>query len=220
MLYLVATPIGNLEDLGLRALRILKEVPLIICERPSHTLRLLSHFQITGKKLVAYSETGKARQIPNILKLLKTQDAAFVSDAGTIAISDPGPELVSAAREQGIQISSVPGPSSLTAAIALSGKRMNEFVFVGFLPKKQKKLRELIVNCSKQEMTLIAFEAPHRIEKTLKFLQVHFPEKNITLTSEISKIHEKVLEGTAQELLGLLANDSKLKKGEFVLILG
>ncbi len=220
MLYLVATPIGNLEDLGLRALRILKEVPLIICERPSHTLRLLSHFQITGKKLVAYSETGKARQIPNILKLLKTQDAAFVSDAGTIAISDPGPELVSAAREQGIQISSVPGPSSLTAAIALSGKRMNEFVFVGFLPKKQKKLRELIVNCSKQEMALIAFEAPHRIEKTLKFLQEYFPEKNITLTSEISKIHEKVLEGTAQELLGLLANDSKLKKGEFVLILG
>ena len=219
MLYLVSTPIGNLEDLGLRALRVLQQVPIIICERPTHTLRLLNHFQIKGKRLLAYSEAGKTRQIPQIIKLLQVEDAAFVSDAGTVSVSDPGPELMAAARKQGIQISSVPGPSSLTAAIALSGKRMNEFVFAGFLPKKQKKLRELIENCQAQEMPLIAFEAPHRIEKTLHLLQEYYPEKDIILVSEISKIHEKVLMGKAWELLQLIDTDKQLAKGEFVMIL-
>ncbi|MEW5805668.1 MAG: SAM-dependent methyltransferase, partial [Patescibacteria group bacterium] len=174
MLYIIATPIGNLKDLGQRALAILREVPIIICERPSHTLKLLNHYQIAGKKLVSYTEANKRRQIPFILKLLESQDAAFISDAGTIGVSDPGPELIKAARERGIRIASVPGPSAITSAIALTGERINKFLFVGFLPKKKKELTGLIELAQKNDFWLSGYEAPHRIEKTIQFLDENF----------------------------------------------
>jgi 16S rRNA (cytidine1402-2'-O)-methyltransferase len=219
MLYLVSTPIGNLKDLGIRALEILKGVNLIICERPRHTLKLLSYYQIKDKRLISYTEANKSRQIPFILKLLENQDAAFVADAGTIGVSDPGPELVEAARKQGIEIRSVPGPSAITSAIALTGERINKFLFVGFLPKKQKELKELIELIKERKIWLAAYEAPHRLEKTIKFFNENFPEACLTLVSEISKIYEKVLKGSPEEILNAFSADPKLKKGEFVMFI-
>lgn len=166
-LYVVATPIGNLEDMGMRALRVLREVPVIICERPSHTLRLLSHFDIHKKQLISYTEANKKQSIPRIIKILETQDAAFVVDAGTAGVSDPGPELVDAARTAGCKIQCVPGPSALTSAIALSGERLNKFLFIGFVPHKQKDFQGIIELREEKQLPLVAYEAPHRIEKTL-----------------------------------------------------
>ncbi len=216
--YVVATPIGNLEDMGMRAFRVLRDVPVIVCERPSHTLRLLNHFDIRGKQLVSYTEANKKQSIPRIVKILETQDAAFVVDAGTVGVSDPGPELVSAMRIAGVQIQCVPGPSALTSAIALSGERLNRFMFVGFMPQKQKDFKNALGICAENELPLVAYEAPHRIEKTLARLEKEYPQCRVVLVGEISKVYEKVLQGTPQELITLLVKNTKLQKGEFVMI--
>jgi len=217
-LYVVATPIGNLEDMGMRALRVLREVPVIICERPSHTLRLLSHFDIHKKQLISHTEANKKQSIPRIIKILETQDAAFVVDAGTAGVSDPGPELVDAARTAGCKIQCVPGPSALTSAIALSGERLNKFLFIGFVPHKQKDFQGIIELCEEKQLPLVAYEAPHRIEKTLARLEKGHPQCRVMLVSEISKVYEKVLSGSPNELLERIKNDPKLAKGEFVII--
>lgn len=219
MLFVVSTPIGNLEDIGMRALRVLREVPIIICERPNHTRKLLSYFRIYNKKIIQYTEANKNRQIPYIIKLLQKQDAAFVSDAGTIGISDPGPELIRASREQGIKIACVPGPSALTAAIALSGERINQFLFTGFMPRKQNEIKRLLELSTDKKKCLIAFEVPHRIKKTLNFISKNYPQIQIVIVGEISKINEKVLKGTALELLESLTKNKDLSKGEWVILI-
>ena len=213
--FIVATPIGNLEDMGMRALRVLKESDAIICERPTHTLKLLSHFNITGKKLVSYTEANKTRAIPAILKLLETQSCAFVVDAGTIGVSDPGPELVAAVRERGIGIESIPGPSALTSAIALAGERMNDVRFVGFFPMKLKERTALLTEL-KHGQYLAFYEAPHRIRKTMEFLQTAAPQCHAILASEISKVHEKIIAGNPASVLDAFSRDARLEKGEFV----
>ncbi len=216
--FIVATPIGNLEDMGMRALRVLREADAIVCERPTHTLKLLSHFGITGKKLISYTEANRIRAISVILKTLETQSCAFVVDAGTIGVSDPGSELVAAVRAQGVQIESVPGPSALTAAIALSGERVSDVRFVGFFPMKLKE-RTALLDWLKPGRYLAFYEAPHRIEKTMEFLRQAVPQSHAILASEISKVHEKTISGAPEEILKEFATDARLKKGEFVVLL-
>ena len=218
-LYLVATPIGNLKDLGIRALEILKQVPIIICERPTHSLKLLNYFGITNKKLISYTEANKNHQIPFILKLLEKQDAALIVDAGTIGVSDPGPELINKARFEGNKIISIPGPSAITSAIALTGERIDKFLFVGFLPKKKKDLNNFIEISKDNNFWLAGYEAPHRLEKTLEFLASNFSDGYVILVSEISKIYEKVFKGKPQEILDEFSKDQKLAKGEFVIFI-
>jgi 16S rRNA (cytidine1402-2'-O)-methyltransferase len=217
MLYIVSTPIGNLEDISQRALRILNSVPNIICERPTHTLKLLSHFKIIGKKLIAYNEANKHWIIPQIIKILSSQDAAFVTDAGTPTVSDPGPELIKATRDNDIPMAIIPGPSALTSAIALTGERMNQFVFTGFWPKKQKQQNHLLKLAQENSWWLIAFEAPHRLIKTIVSISEFAPQAKLILVGEISKAHEKTYQGSPQQILTLLNQDKKLTQGEFVL---
>jgi len=218
-LYLVATPIGNLKDLGIRALEILKQVPIIICERPTHSLKLLNYFEITNKRLISYTEANKNHQIPFILKLLEKQDAALIVDAGTIGVSDPGPELIERARIKGVKIISIPGPSAITSAIALTGERIDKFLFVGFLPKKKKELTNFIKISKDNNFWLAGYEAPHRLRKTLEFLAFNFSDIYVILVSEISKIYEKVVKGFPKEILEQFSNDQKLEKGEFVIFI-
>jgi 16S rRNA (cytidine1402-2'-O)-methyltransferase len=218
-LYLVATPIGNLKDLGIRALETLKQVPIIICERPTHSLKLLNYFKITNKRLISYTEANKNHQIPFILKLLEKQDAALIVDAGTIGISDPGPELIEKARTKGVKIISIPGPSAITSAIALTGERIDKFLFVGFLPKKKKELTNFIKISKDNNFWLAGYEAPHRLRKTLEFLASNFSDIYVILVSEISKIYEKVIKGSPEEILEQFSNDQKLEKGEFVIFI-
>ena len=218
-LYLVATPIGNLKDLGFRALETLKQVPIIICERPTHSLKLLNYFEITNKRLISYTEANKNHQIPFILRLLENQDAALIVDAGTIGVSDPGPELIDKARSKGIKIISIPGPSAITSAIALTGERIDKFLFVGFLPKKKKDLTNFIEISKNNNFWLAGYEAPHRLTKTLEFLASNFSNSYVVLVSEISKIYEKVIKGKPQEILEQFSKDPKLEKGEFVIFI-
>ncbi len=218
-LYLVATPIGNLKDLGIRALETLKQVPIIICERPTHSLKLLNYFKITNKRLISYTEANKNHQIPFILKLLEKQDAALIVDAGTIGISDPGPELIEKARIKGVKIISIPGPSAITSAIALTGERIDKFLFVGFLPKKKKELTNFIKISKDNNFWLAGYEAPHRLRKAIEFLASNFSDIYVILVSEISKIYEKVIKGSPEEILEQFSNDQKLEKGEFVIFI-
>ena len=217
MLYLIATPIGNLKDIGQRAVSLLRIADFIVCERPSHSLKLLSALDIKHKPLVAYTEANKKSSIPKIIFKLKSgKTACFITDAGTPGVSDPGAELVNACQESGISVVSVPGPSALTAAIPLTGERINKFLFVGFFPRKQKEFRQRLELAKSNELWLIGFESPFRIAKILKQIPDDF---FVILVSEVSKIHEKTIKGTAKEIIAQFERDKNLKRGEFVVFL-
>jgi len=214
MFYIVATPIGNLKDLSQRAVEALSLADFIVCERPNHSLKILSFWGIKRKTLVAFTESNKRFSIPKIIGLLKTgKTACFIVDAGTPGVSDPGSELVAAVREQGIKILSVPGPSALSSAIPLTGERISKFLFAGFLPRKKKELLEFLELAKNNDFCLVGYESPFRLEKTLALVPESF---KVVLVSEISKLHEKVLKGTAKEILAQFESDKNLKKGEFV----
>ena len=182
-LYVVATPIGNLEDITLRALRVLKEADIIVCEDTRVTQRLLKHYGIVGKQLTAYNEQKSGVSAEKIIKLLKEgKNLALVTDAGTPGISDPGAFLISQIREQlgdGVQIVSIPGPSALTATLSIAGVPVHDFIFLGFLPHKKGRetfFKEIAVS----ERAVVFYESPHRIIKTLeslsRFLEVQPPK--------------------------------------------
>ncbi len=214
MLYIVATPIGNLKDISQRAVSLLSVADFIICERPSRSLKLLSALDIKHKPLVAYTEANKKSSIPKIiLKLKSGKTACFITDAGTPGVSDPGAELVNACQESGISVVSVPGPSALTAAIPLTGERISKFLFVGFFPRKQKEFNQRLELAKINGFWLIGFESPFRITKILKQIPDDF---SVILVSEISKIHEKTIKGSPNQVLAILEADKNLAKGEFV----
>jgi len=208
VLYVVATPIGNLEDITSRALRVLKEADVVACENVAQTRKLLSHFDIhtpaiSDRKALPLLGQGKR--------------VALVSDAGTPGVSDPGGELVAAARELGVKIEVVPGPSALAAALSIAGVRAPQFVFYGFLP--QKKGREkLFAEIAKESRAAVFYESPHRIMKALQSLQKAAPERRVGLYREMTKLYEEALIGTPQELLNMLESDPQKQKGEFVVI--
>jgi 16S rRNA (cytidine1402-2'-O)-methyltransferase len=218
-LSIVATPIGNLEDITLRALRILKEADVIACEDTRETRKLLSHYDIHVPTVSFHSNSGKAG-FDKIVKLLEEgKSVALVSDAGTPGVSDPGLELVSVVRERlpDIKIETIPGASSLTAALAVAGLRVPSFVFYGFLP--QKKGREtLFKEIAKSERASIFLESPHRIMKALESLKNAMPERRVGLFRELTKLFEEHVIGTPAELLAILEADTNHQRGEFVVI--
>lgn len=214
-LYLVATPIGNLEDITLRAIKTLKEVDIIAAEDTRHTLHLLNHLEIS-KPLISYhrhNEETKSKDLINLL--LEGKNIALVSDAGTPVISDPGEEIVKIAIENNIQIIPIPGACALITALISSGLDSKQFTFIGFLPLNKKLRKEKIEEIEKSTKTLILYEAPHKIKNTLEDLEKVTEERQIVLARELTKIHEEFIKGTAKELQEKLESP----KGEFVIII-
>jgi 16S rRNA (cytidine1402-2'-O)-methyltransferase len=217
-LYVVATPIGNLKDITLRALEVLKEVPVIACEDTRRTLKLLSHYGIEGKKLIAYHEHNEREAAERIVNLLKEGlSVALVSDAGTPTISDPGYRLLKRAREEGIKVVPLPGPSAVVAALSASGLPTDRFLFYGFLPRKEGKLREALKEIASYPFTVIAYESPHRLERTLEVLGELYPEAEVGVYRELTKLNEEFLFGKPSEVLKELKEEGKLR-GEIVLL--
>jgi len=216
-LYIVSTPIGNREDITLRALRILKEVDLIAAEDTRHTGLLLRHFGIQTP-LTSYFEGNELRKKEFIIsKLTQGERVALVSDAGTPGISDPGFRLIRTAIEHEIPIIPVPGASAVIAALSVSGLPTDAFVFRGFLPHKTKRRRDLLVELADVRETLIFYESPHRISETLRDIYEVLGNRKIVLTRELTKIYEEVLRGKVSEIQ-IQIGERKLK-GEITLVI-
>jgi 16S rRNA (cytidine1402-2'-O)-methyltransferase len=216
-LYVVATPIGNLEDITLRAIRILKEADLIAAEDTRHTRKLLTHFGISTPTISYYKEKEQERSAIIIGKLQEGQNVALVSDAGTPGISDPGSILVQNALSEKIRVEPIPGPSSLTAALSVAGIHDNSFVFLGFAPSRKKQRQDLLVSLSQEKKYLVFFEAPHRIEKFLYDSLEILGDRSVFWCRELTKMHEEM---THSSLALLLDSVSERKiKGESVLII-
>jgi 16S rRNA (cytidine1402-2'-O)-methyltransferase len=213
-LYIVATPIGNLEDISLRALRTLKEVDFIFAEDTRVTKKLLSRYEINTsiKRLDAHTEEKNSAEI--IEHLQNGEIIAYVSDAGTPTISDPGYRLVKAVREGGYRVETIPGPSALTAALSISGVPSDNFVFLGFPPHKKGR-KTFFENVLSENRTSVFYESSHRILKALDSLG----EVNTVVARELTKIHEEVLSGTAKEIKEILEDNPQKQKGEFVVII-
>lgn len=217
-LYLVATPIGNLEDITLRALRTLKECDVIAAEDTRRTGVLLKHFGIS-KPMLSYFQFNEAKRSEEIIERLRLgEKIALVTDAGSPGISDPGEKVVKASIAAGFRVESVPGPSALVAALTASGLSTEEFHFVGFLPHKSGQRRKKLESLTGFEGTLILYESPYRIEKLLNELKEIFPERSVVLARELTKKFEEYLRGEAAELLEQLRHRSI--KGEFVVMIG
>ena len=216
-LYVVSTPIGNREDITLRALRILKEMDLIAAEDTRHTGSLLRHFGIQTP-LTSYFEGNEKKKKEFILSRLKQgNQIALVSDAGTPGISDPGFRLIQAAVENQISIIPIPGPSAVIAALSVSGLPTDAFLFKGFLPHKSKKRRDLLKQLEDVRETLIFYESPHRLSETLKDIFETLGDREIVLTRELTKVYEEVLRGKVSEIKNQIG-ERKLK-GEVTLVI-
>ncbi len=219
-LYVVATPIGNMEDITLRALRILKEVSLVLCEDTRHTKTLLSRYEIKTKtdSYHAHSNDSKLSQIAN--KLEEGEDLALVSDAGTPLVSDPGVFLISYLRERfgnDLKIVPIPGASALTSALSVIPVSEGRFTFIGFLPHKKGR-QTIIKEMANAEFATICYESSHRILKFLKELEEFFPEAHIWIARELTKQFEEILEGSSMELSKILTENPEKQKGEFVVV--
>lgn len=216
MLYVVATPIGNLEDMTFRAVRILKEVDYIFAEDTRVTKKLLAHYEIENI-VYRYDEFTKNHQIANVVNLLKEgKNIALVTDAGTPCISDPGYELVDAVHKEEIKVVAVPGASALTSSASVAGINMRRFCFEGFLPKKKGR-QTLLKSLADEERTIIIYESPFRIEKTLRDIEEFIGVREVVIVREITKIYEEILRGTTTELIEKLEKNSI--KGEIVLLI-
>jgi len=217
LLYIVATPIGNLEDITLRALRILKEVDLIVCEDTRHSKILLNKYEIE-KPLLSYHSHSRISKINKIIEELKKgKDVALVSDAGTPGISDPGYAVVTAALEEGIEVSPVPGTSAFLTALMVSGFPINQFVYLGFLPVKKGR-QTLFFNLKEEKRTVVFYESPYRILKTLGEIKEYLGEnREIVLARELTKKFEEFKRGTVKEVYTEM--ETQKPKGEFVVIL-
>ena len=215
-LYLVATPIGNLEDITLRALRTLKECDVVAAEDTRRTGQLLKHFGIS-RPLLSYFQFNEAKRSEEILERLRRgEKVALVTDAGSPGISDPGERVVKAALAAGFRVESVPGPSALVAALTASGLPTDEFHFIGFLPHKSGQRRRQLERLKTFDGTLVLYESPYRVEKLLLELQDLFAGRQVVLARELTKKFEEYLRGTPAELLGVLKQRSL--KGEFVVM--
>jgi 16S rRNA (cytidine1402-2'-O)-methyltransferase len=217
VLYIVSTPIGNLEDITLRALRILKEVDLIAAEDTRRTGLLLKHFGIQTP-LTSYFEGNELKKRGYILsKLKEDKNIALVSDAGTPGISDPGFRLIQLVIENEIPIVPIPGPSAVVTALSVSGLPTDSFVFKGFLPHKSKKRRDLLKELIEVRETLIFYESPHRISETLKDILEILGDREIVLTRELTKVYEEIMRGNVSEILNQVGD--RTLKGEITLVI-
>jgi 16S rRNA (cytidine1402-2'-O)-methyltransferase len=217
-LYLVATPIGNLEDITLRALRTLKECDVVAAEDTRHTGQLLKHFGIS-KPLLSYFQFNEAKRSEEIIERLRRgEKVALVTDAGSPGISDPGERVVQAALAAGLRVEPVPGPCALVAALTASGLATDEFHFVGFLPHKSAQRRNQLEKLKPCSGTLVLYESPHRIEKLVAELCEVMPDRPVVLARELTKKFEEFLRGKPPELLEQLKQ--RPLKGEFVVLIG
>lgn len=215
-LYIVATPIGNLEDTTLRALRVLKEVDLIAAEDTRHTQILLSHFDIRTP-LTSYHEHNERRKAqPLVERLLGGENIALLSDAGTPAIADPGYRLVVEAVRAGIRVIPLPGASALAAVLSASGLPTDRFVFEGFLPAKRQERKAKLQTLRHESRTLIFYEAPHRLRESLQDMEQIFGDRQIVIAREVSKVHEEFLRGTIREVAGRIIGQTV--KGEITIV--
>ncbi len=217
--YVVATPIGNLEDITYRAVRILSEVDLILCEDTRVTINLLNKYSI-NKKTMSYHSQSNLSKTDKILEMIgEGKTLALVSDAGTPTISDPGSVLVSKIREtySDIEIIAIPGPSALVSALSVSGLPASEFIFLGFLPHKKGR-ETLFKEISKTERTVVFYESPHRIMKTLESLKKYIGERKVVVVREISKIYEQVVSGDSAYVEKYFIDNKDKIRGEFVVL--
>lgn len=210
-LFVVPTPIGNLEDITLRALRVLREADVIACEDTRRTGKLLAHYEIRNS-LVSHHEHNEARSAAELAERAKTEDVALVSDAGTPLVSDPGYRLVAACLEAGTEVEVLPGASALTTALAASGLPADEVVFLGFPPRKGRERTEVFERISRREATFVLFESPKRLRKTLAELPEDAP---VAVCRELTKLHEEVFRGSASEAAERFSGEVK---GEIVVV--
>lgn len=215
-LYIVPTPIGNLEDITLRALRVLREVVLVAAEDTRTTRRLLDHFDI-GTPLTSYHEHNKLFKLDAILSALQTGDVALVSDAGTPGLSDPGYELIRAAVDHAIPVIPLPGPSALLPALVASGLPTDSFLYLGFLPRKTSLRRDAIQAIADLPYTVVLYEAPHRLLETLADLQHILGPRPIAIARELTKLHEEIWRGTIDAALDYFGQGEP--RGEFTLVI-
>ena len=213
-IYLVATPIGNLEDITLRAIRILNEVDLIAAEDTRHTLGLLNHLEIKKPLVSYYKEIERQKSDYLINEVLEGKNIAIVSDAGTPGISDPGEEIVKKAIEEGIEIIPIPGACAFVNALIASGFDTKEFSFIGFLPVNKKEKKDKLELIKNETRTLIFYEAPHKMKATLEAFKDVLGNRKIVLARELTKIHEEFIRSTIEEVL-----EKEEYKGEFVILL-
>ena len=216
-LFIVGTPIGNLEDITLRALRVLGEVAAIACEDTRQTLKILNRYGIR-KPLISYYQPREGQRIPEIIRHLKEgRDVALVSDAGTPGVSDPGFPLIRAALKEGIAVVPIPGPSALTAALAASGLPTHRFCFAGFPPPKRTGLRKLLGSLSREEATLIFFVPTRKLSEFLAAVGETLGDRRVVVARELTKIHEEFLRGKASELAAALGG--RTIKGEATVLI-
>ena len=214
VLYVVATPIGNLEDISQRALRTLREVKLIAAEDTRKTRRLLAHYDIKTP-MTSYYEHNKLNKLDGILDKLKEIDIALVSDAGMPGISDPGYELIAAAAERNFNVVPIPGPSAIVSALAVSGLPTDSFKYIGFLPNRSSARRHGLEAIADEPATIIILEAPHRVIATLEDIQFTLGDRRIAVCRELTKLHEEIFRGTVTEAINHFTNP----RGEFTLII-
>jgi len=216
-LYLCATPIGNLEDITFRVIRTLKEVDLIAAEDTRHSIKLLNHFEIKTP-MTSYHEFNKKEKGPQLIEqLLQGVSIALIADAGTPGISDPGEDLVRLSLEAGIEVTSLPGPAACVTALTLSGLPTRRFAFEAFLPSDKKERQQVLKELQKETRTIILYEAPHRLLKTLKELYEALGDEKITIVKEITKRYENVMPTTILEAIRHYGEEEA--KGEFVLVI-
>ena len=212
-LYVVGTPIGNLEDITLRAARVLGEVSLIAAEDTRVTRRLLNHLGIRIPS-ISCNEHNWRQRLPVLVKALETGDVALVTDAGLPGVSDPGADIVEAVADQGFDARVIPGPSAITTALAISGMTADSFLFLGFLPRRSKDRRDKLAGVSTIGETLVILEAPHRLRNTLVDLLVELGDRRIAVCRELTKLHEEVWRGLISEA----SEYFETPRGEFVLV--
>ena len=218
-IYLVATPIGNLSDMSMRAIDTLKNVDIIACEDTRNTIRLLNHFEIKGH-LTSYHEYNKIDKAYELCEKVKEgKNIAFVSDAGMPAISDPGYELCEIAYKEGIEETIIPGASAVVSALAISGISSRRFCFEGFLPTDKNEKKEILTELSQESRTIILYEAPHRLLKTLKELFEYLGNRNISIVRELTKLHEEVLKGNLEAIIADYEAEKIVVRGEYVLVI-
>ncbi len=215
-LYIVSTPIGNLEDITLRALRVLKEVDVIAAEDTRHSSKLLTYYGVSKPLISYWGEREKVKSTEIIERLYSGQSVALISDAGTPGISDPGSVLIQMALEEGFDVVSVPGATALVAALSISGLPADKFTFIGFLPPKKNQRQKILKDLSFEPRTLVFYEAPHRILETLSDMVEIFGERKIAVIKEISKMHEDVFRGSISEVFRTL--EKTTIAGEYVIV--
>ena len=217
-LSIVATPIGNLEDITYRAVKVLEECDIIICENPKHSLKLLNKLGIK-KKLIALHDYNEQKIIDQIKNFLKIKSCVLISDAGSPLISDPGYNLVQYCINNNIKVTSVPGPSSVISALQLSGLPLSEFIFYGFVPKSKNKLEELTKIISKENRTSVVFISSHKLIFFLESLERIMPDRSIAICKELTKINEFVFRGVSKSVKKYILQKKENLKGEFVAII-